>query len=63
MRDFRWTDILTVWESIAPVDKGWFSEGGGLYPLGVKDAEGRGAWVPDQKEELKGTSKSLLQHG
>lgn len=43
MRDFRWTDILTVWESIAPVDKGWLSEGGGLYPLGVKNAEGRGA--------------------
>ena len=29
--DFRYTDILSIWESTEPVDKRWLSDGGGLH--------------------------------
>lgn len=58
--DFRQADILSVWESAEPVDKGWLSEGGGLYQLEVRNAENGGAQLPEQREEQDGGSKSSV---
>ena len=58
--DFRQTDILSIWESTEPVDKGCLSDGGGLYQLEVKNAENGGAQLPEQREEQDGGSKSSV---
>lgn len=57
--DFRYTDILSIWESTEPVGKGWLSDGGGLCQLEVKNAEDGRAQLPEQKE-LDGVSKSSI---
>ena len=58
--DFRYTDILSIWESTEPVDKRWLSDGGGLHQLQVKNAEDGRAQLPEQKEELDGVLKPSI---